>query len=86
MHKEKTMKATQTASLFADLSTEEAQTVQGGCRRYHSFRPSYYYYSRPRSSYFPSFSYGYGYGGYGYGGSSSSAVNQTVNVNVQYDD
>ena len=74
---------TQSNSLFADLSAEESQTVQGGCRRW-SHRPTYYSY-RPSTSriYYPSFSYGYGYGGYG---SSSGSVRQVVNVNVRYDD
>lgn len=83
------MKATQATPLFADLSAEAAQTVQGGrCRRrYSSYRPSYYSY-RPTTSYsyYPSFSYGYGYGGYGNFGGSSGSVRQSVNVNVRYDD
>lgn len=82
------MKVTANTQLFTDLSVDESATVQGGCR-YHSYRPSYYY--TPRSySYYPSYSYGYGYGGYGSsynrGGSSGGSVNQTVNVNVRYDD
>lgn len=75
------------SSLFLELSTTESQTVQGGCRRWSAHRPSYYYYrpSTPSFSYYPSFSYGYGYGGYGNRGSSGS-VNQSVNVNVRYED
>lgn len=79
------MNSTQTPSLFVDLSTAAAQTVQGGCHR-RAHRPTYYSY-RPSTSfvYAPAFSYGYGYGGYGRGWSGGS-VNQSVNVNVRYDD
>ena len=87
------MKDAHNTELFTNLSAEESATVQGGygCRRSrgYSYRPSYYYI--PRSfSYQPSYNYGYGYGG-GYGGGysrsgGSSSVNQTVNVNVLYDD
>ncbi len=79
------MKVTQDSNLFAPLSTEEAQTVQGGYCWRRSYRPTYYYYRPSVSrSYYPSFSYGYGYGGYGssFGGS----VSQSVNVNIRYDD
>jgi hypothetical protein len=78
----------ETTQLFTDLSTEQAETVQGGgrCRysRRWSSRPSYYSY-RPYSSYsyYPSYGYSYGYSGYGGG---YGAVSQSVNVNVQYDD
>lgn len=79
---------TQVSSLFTELSTDEAQTVQGGrCYRRRSFhRPTYY--SRPQTqSFAPAFNYGYGYGGWGNtGGSSSGSVTQTVNVNVVYED
>lgn len=86
------MKATHQFPLFEDLSTQEAETVQGGrCyrRSYRSSQPTYYSY-RPTTSYsyYPSYSYGYGYGGYGsgYSGGSGGSVSQTVNVNVRYDD
>lgn len=81
---------TQVSSLFTELSTDEAQTVQGGrCHRRRSFyRPDNSYYSRPQTqSFAPAFNYGYGYGGWGNtGGSSSGSVTQTVNVNVVYED
>ena len=80
---------TQVSSLFTKLSTDEAQTVQGGrCYRRRSFhRPNNnYYYSRPQvQSFTPTFNYGYGYGG-NTGGSSTGSVTQTVNVNVVYED
>jgi hypothetical protein len=75
------VKANQDLALFTDLSTEEAQTLQGGCHRWTS-RRSFYYYSRPSTfAYSPTFNYGYGFGG-----SSGGSVNQRVNVNVQYID
>jgi len=83
------VKVTQDSNLFDTLSTEEAQTVQGGRCWRRSSRPSYYSYRPSVSrSYYPSFSYGYGYGGYGGGYSSGGygSVSQSVNVNVRYDD
>ncbi len=80
------MKGTQSLSLFTDLSSQEAQTVQGGCWTRRTHRPSYYYYRPPVTSFYPSYDYGYtGRGGNSSQGS-SSAVNQTVNVNVLYED
>ncbi len=64
------------SSLFTDLSTEEAQTVQGGRRHRRSFDSFF----RPATT--PSYP-SYNYGGDGFSG---TAVNQTVNVNVLYED
>ncbi|MDX2232828.1 MAG: hypothetical protein NW220_24570 [Leptolyngbyaceae cyanobacterium bins.349] len=75
------MNTNQTSSLFTDLSTEESQTLQGGCHRWSS-RRSFYYYSRPMTyAHQPTFTYGYGFGR-----NSGGSVNQSVNVNVRYDD
>lgn len=79
------MKPAQTSDLLVELSTTEAQTVQGGCHRRSSFRPTYYHYRPVTPVYYPSYSYNYGYSGSGSGWSGGS-VNQSVNVNVKYDD
>jgi hypothetical protein len=79
------MKPAQTSDLLVELSTTDAQAVQGGCHRHSSFRPTYYSYRPVRSVYSPSFSYGYGFSGYG-GGWSGGSVNQAVNVNIRIDD
>jgi hypothetical protein len=66
-----------TNSLFTELDETDSAQVSGGCyyRRRSYFRPSSYYrpyYSYQRPSHWGS-----------YGGSS---INQTVNVNVVYND
>ncbi len=66
------------SALFTDLSTQDAQTVQGGRRHHHRSFDSFF---RPVATpSYPDYNYG---GNTGYSG---NAINQSVNVNVLYDD